>query len=395
MFKIMIEMLRENCTACGACISICSIGCISFQEDNYGFLFPVVDKNKCIKCGECIRVCPQRAVLIKPEKQTSYVVKVKSVKNLLMSSSGGAFFAIAKYIIDNNGVVYGCAFDKDIQAKHIRTDNLKDLKKIQGSKYVQSRIDEIFKEIQRDLNNSKLVLFSGTPCQVAGLKSYLGIQYENLITVDLICHGIPSQSYFNKYLAYFEKKNTCKIIEFHFRSKSKSNGLLRGLVNYKGLVNRKFFLKKLHYADSFYYYYFLHGFINREVCYNCKYANMKRQGDFTIGDFWGIETIDPKIDTRKGLSLVITNTKRADILLKDLEIFIKKEPIDIAIAHNEQLKKPQKYPKERDVFIKKDRLLSGKEIQKKFQKKYFIDRTLCKIKAKIPYFITHFIKKYQ
>ena len=211
---------KHNCTGCGACYNICPQNAISMQGDKYGFYKPVIDNTKCVHCSLCEKVCPLDKNFTQDVEPKVFALINKDEKTRLKCASGGAFALFATQIINEGGVVYGVVWDENIIACHTRTDNLIDLEKMYSSKYVQSNIKNTFKQAKSDLEKGTQVLFSGTPCQIAGLKSYLKKEYENLITIDLVCHGAQSPLIFEKYKKEFmkDKKNE-KLININFRSK--------------------------------------------------------------------------------------------------------------------------------------------------------------------------------
>ena len=211
----MITM-DKNCTACGACVQKCPKACITMQEDENGFLFPKVDKEKCVGCGLCEKVCHLNINASNDKTKTAVACVHRSEEVLKRSTSGGAFSAIAERIFACKGIVYGCGYVTPTQPQHIRIERQDDMKKLRGSKYVQSTIENAYRQVFDDLRADKLVFFTGTPCQVAGLKAFLGKPYDNLITADIICHGVPSAAYFKKFVDWYEEKHQCKVIDFDF-----------------------------------------------------------------------------------------------------------------------------------------------------------------------------------
>ena len=335
------EMNKNKCTGCRTCEQICPTGAIFMTENKEGFIEPNVDKEKCINCSKCVVNCPQ---LNKKEvKNTAnvYAVKLKKQEEQMESSSGGAFVAIAKKILENKGIVYGCAFLDDLKAIHIKVNNEKDLKKLKGSKYVQSNTRNTFKEVKEFLKNNQKVLYSGTPCQIAGLKSYLGRDYKNLVTVDFVCHGVPSPKLFEKYKEWLEKKNKAKLKSYYFRDKEK---------NLWGLNSKMVFSKNGQDIISYkralldpYYKSFLKGYTYRECCYDCLYANQNRISDFTIADYWGIETEHPDFQDEKGVSLLMANTEKANTFFEKNvkeEVEYVKSNIEKAAKKNMNLNRP-------------------------------------------------------
>ena len=313
-----------KCCGCGVCEEICPKNAIELKENYEGFLEFNIDNNKCINCGLCIKKCPQLNELKKQEKnnnQRYYAAHIKDNKEILKSTSGGIFAIIAKKIALNKKYsIFGCGFDENIIAKHMCINNIENLDKILGSKYVQSDTRNIFSKVKEKLDNENKVLFSGTPCQVNALYSYLGnIQYDNLYTIDLICHGVPSPLLFKKYLKWLEKKNKGKVNSYTFRSKDKKSWELLCSYDING--------KKYYKNDSVdpYYNSFIKGYTYRECCYECKYANKNRIADITLGDFWGIEEEHPNLANNYGNSLIIVNTKKGQELFELIKENIKYE----------------------------------------------------------------------
>ena len=212
---------KEDCCGCYACYNICPKECITMESDNEGFWYPKIDKDKCINCNLCEKVCP---IINKPNsslyEKKSYAVFNKNEKIRLESSSGGIFSLLAEYVINNHGNVYGAVFDEDFNVKHVKINILQDINLLRGSKYVQSRINDIFKSIKFDLKNNKIVLFTGTPCQIAGLQSFLQKKYDNLILMDIVCHGVPSPLVWQQYINELKQNYKQNIKSIYFRDKS-------------------------------------------------------------------------------------------------------------------------------------------------------------------------------
>ena len=351
----------DMCTGCMACYNICPVQAISCIENNNGFLYPTIDNTKCIKCLQCEKACP---VLNNHE---NFNVPIKAFAGNTedselseASSSGGIFAEIAKQILSSCGVVYGAEMqftNGKVAVIHSRIDDEKDLYRLQGSKYVQSNISDSFKLVHNDLKNRKLVLFSGTPCQIAGLYSYLNaknIDLTNLYTIDIICHGVPSQALFQEYLNFLSKKYHDNIEAFIFRSKVKGWGPLIAEIKLTSGTNNY-----INYTKSSYYSFFLSGYAYRTSCYHCKYAGMERTGDLTIGDYWGVQKEEQfaisngKLNTQKGISCIFVNSKKGISLLKDYgENLNLKQTAEIKIAtHNSQLIKPSNNKVIRSKFI--------------------------------------------
>ena len=347
-----IEPIAKNqCCGCGACAQICPKKAISLIEDEEGFLYPKIDKKKCINCGLCKKVCPfiNYKVNEKKEYPKAYAVKNKKTDDVLKSSSGGVFIALAKHIINEKGVVFGVAYDKDNNVIHIAVDNTKDLIKLQGSKYVQSNILNTFNEVKENLLKDKKVLFSGTPCQIRGLKNFLMKDYENLITCDLVCHGVPSQKLFNKYLSYLENKYNKKIRNYDFRNKEKKGW---------GLISKVIFednsIKYINSDFDPYYSNFLDCNTYRESCYNCKFASTTRSSDITLADYWGILSIHNSFYDKNGVSLILINSEKGNKYLDKIknDISIIETDLNYAISKNKNLKQSSIRPNKRTEIYK-------------------------------------------
>ena len=331
---------QNKCTACGACIQICPIHCIEFREYK-GNRYPVISEEKCIKCGLCKKHCPE---LNRPQIhsiQKAYAAYAKEEIVRLKSASGGAFTCIAEAILRQGGIVFGSSMNMGLYVEHIGIEREEDLNKIQGSKYVYSDGKNCYQLAKTALQNGRNVLYSGTPCQVAGLYSYLGENYDQLTTIDLICHGTPPYKLFYEYVKDYEQKKKCKILEYKFRVHTRNKSGCFGELRYK---NRKTVTKPLIWNCDSYYWHFMYGVIYRESCYTCPYAQKKRVADITLGDFWGIENIIS--NARVGnTSLILVNTEKGKTLLnkrQNLELI--NAEIDTAVKYNGQLNRPMCKP---------------------------------------------------
>lgn len=302
---------KYECCACTACEHACPVQAILFVKDNEGFMYPSIDKDKCINCGLCERVCPiEHPNYGNTDSPSVYAAMVKDIQQRKMSSSGGMFYAIANWIIQHRGKVYGATMDAKHQVMHIGVDNLVDLNKLRGSKYVQSDLQHVFLDIKQQLQKGRWCYFVGTGCQVAGLKSFLRKSYDTLLTSDLVCHGVPSQWLFNQHIQYLEKKYDGKLSDYHFRNNESWGGCeIFNITKKNGEVKR---MKFPSYNLSPYLYSFMYGMTSRYSCYNCPFACIPRQGDITLADYWGVKEFFPDIDSSRGVSLVLVNTEMGE-----------------------------------------------------------------------------------
>lgn len=343
-----------ECCGCGACATICPKHAISMVKDEFGHFYPEISDNKCIDCGMCIKICR----FDKPECYSikeSYAAVNKNKEQLGKSSSGGMFSAIAGNAIKNDTYVCGANLSfKDNKAivKHILINGEKDISLLQGSKYVYSVASDGFEEVLTMLKNGNRVLFSGTPCQVDAVKSLAGSKYQNdLYTIDIICHGVPSQQLFNDYLELESQKRKLSITNFVFRNKKYGWGLDGDILG--NTFDGKNVSHHIEPDTSSYYHYFLEGDIYRDSCYNCPYAQKNRTGDITIGDYWGVEKYDSALmkenggifSGKDGVSCVFINTDKGKKLWESCADVIDSRAVEfdnVAII-NTQLNKPASY----------------------------------------------------
>ena len=350
MNKTIEKISNFDCTGCSACYNKCPNDAIKMVENDEGFKYPQINKLMCINCGQCIDVCPIEHPVKLNEKFTVYAIRADdSIR--IKSSSGGMFSIIAKYILDLKGKVCGASFSNDyMNVYHELINSYSDIQKLRGSKYLQSDINKIYIDIQENLKKGNYILFSGTPCQVAGLYNYLQYDYENLITCDIMCHGVPSPKVYRKYVS--EISSGRKLIKFDFREKSYWGW---------GTASSIFFDDDTVYRNNCfqdnYLVGFLKGLITRKCCSKCKYTSKNRIGDFTLGDFWGCEKINPELNDKKGTSLVFVNTVKASKIFFNVKniIHFTEIPIDkvleIAKTKNGQLIHPTPSHSKREEFF--------------------------------------------
>lgn len=314
---------KNKCCGCGNCVNKCPKNAISFKEDKIGFVYPVIDFNNCVDCGICKSVCPFDVKVESNKPVAVYAAASYSEQLFEKSSSGAIFPTIARYFIMNDNIVGGAKtfLSQQIYVEHILINSIDNLGEICGSKYVQSDISNIFSEIRKVLLSDKEVLFVGTPCQVVALKKYLGNIPDNLTTVDIVCHGVPSKKLLNDYLNYTFKNQISKIVDISFRSKKMGWGHLLKVTyqNQRGRLKTKYIPAQL----SSYFYFFLKGRLSRDCCTRCPFSGESRCGDITLGDCWGIGEEYPQLlienggnlDTKKGVSIVLVNTEKGKKLL--------------------------------------------------------------------------------
>ena len=338
---------KELCCGCTACYSACPKNAITMCEDEEGFQYPKVDKGKCVDCGLCVQKCPIHTGNHTPKTEHFFAVKHKQDDIRAASSSGGMFSALAEGIIGRNGIVYGAAYDAKFNVCHIRTTG-EDWKKLRSSKYVQSDMGNTFSLVREDLRKGKEVLFTGTPCQVDGLNRYLaGVDTAKLLTVDLICHGVPSPKIWQAYLKGIKKKHKKQIGNINFRNKEGCgwHGSTLRIESPTGEV-----IVEQSQKEGFFFHLFFNHLIIRPSCFSCQYANLNRVGDITIGDYWGVENTHPELDDDKGLSLVMANTPKGRNAIEIASAHCDVVPISEEACMQPQLQAPARKYGGRDNF---------------------------------------------
>ena len=362
---------KEDCMGCGICELLCPSHAIQMQEDLEGFFYPVINKDKCNQCGLCQRSCPNKEYEINKNTRT-YIAINQNKKELNRSSSGGVFFALAKQIIKNNGVVFGVKYEEDLKVVHDFATTLKELEPFQGSKYVGSDVKDSYQKVKEFLSQKRQVLFTGTPCQCQGLRSYLKKEDPYLYTCEIICHANPSPKVFELYKKNLERTRKKKIKKIEFRSKKLGWNSSNILITYEDGSKEK---------ENTFYQAFIQELINRPSCHQCHFSSSNRLSDFTIGDMWGIEKIDPHIlNDNTGISLLCTNTKKARLFLKNMEqdLFLKEVEKEKSFEQNHhQNKEPHK---KRNQFFRKMNEKNVIKQMKRNTKTPFLRRVLYKVK---------------
>lgn len=343
----MIEIKnKENCCGCQACSQICPVHAISMDIDIEGFWYPQIDQNICVDCGRCEYVCPEVKpynTLVPVETWGCYR---KDLSKRMKSASGGVFAVLAEAVLNRNGIAFGAAFNDKWELKHCYVDNITALDSLLGSKYVQSNIDNTYVQVKEFLKKGCFVLFSGTPCQIQGLKKYLGRDYDNLLTVDLICHGVPSPEVWSNYLTELSKGS--KLIAFTPRDKS--GGIENAPIVFDFDNGRKV---KQHYDKNTYIKGFNQNLYLRPSCHACKFKGVERCSDLTIGDFWGHRNFYPLFGDHYGISVVIVHSEQGkkwfEGVKEDLEVIDAK--IEQVLPQNPCLTESVPKQAARDVFF--------------------------------------------
>lgn len=342
--------VTKRCTGCYACYNICRHNAISMISDDKGFSYPIINHEICVGCGLCQTVCPAINIVKRnKEPKGIYSGWSRDEETRLASASGGAFSELTKFFVDQlHGVVFGVAMNMNLEASHISIEDISELSKLQGSKYIQSNIDYSYRLVEQRLKEDRKVLFSGTPCQIAGLKNYLRKDYENLYTVDLVCHGVPSKRLFDDYVKHIERVLNRRVYDVKFRCKKNS------WIYYNMALNSHFDKgsRQLHYDYEGFYYSdpFIRGFLRdnalRLSCYQCQYASISRVADFTLADWWGYKAVG-KEDAdfeKKGVSLILVNSEKAKVIMHKINMLLKERTLNEAMETNMSLKQPFPIP---------------------------------------------------
>ena len=348
--QIKLFNKKEDCCGCSACANICPKGAITMEADGLGFLYPKIDEAKCIKCGLCKKVCSfnsnyDRSLnLNEPEV---YAVRHKDLKEIVTSRSGAVFIALSDWVLNKNGIIYGAGYTGHFRVVHKRAVTKIERDEFKGSKYVQSDLNTVFKQVKNDLENNQYVMFSGTPCQTAGLRAFLkltGVNIDKLFLIDIVCHGVPSPYFWRDYIDYIERKNKQKVIEVNFRDKTKF-----GWTAHK----ESFKLEDTYTYTYTYTYTFYQHIMFRRSCGVCHFTNLKRPSDITIGDFWGWQKVDSKFNADdKGVSLVLLNTEKGKKLFELIKSEINFIKTDTEHCMQPNLQHPSVIHPKRDEFEK-------------------------------------------
>ena len=346
---------KYNCCGCGACVQRCPKQCITFSYDQEGFRYPTVEENECIECGLCEKVCP----MLQPEKvnavEETYAAYNKDNKIVAKSTSGGVFASFVQCVIDRNGVVFGARFDDQWRVMLDYAETMKDAVKFSGSKYVEAGIGNVYIQVEKFLKERRMVLFSGTPCQIAGLRAFLRKEYEKLITVEVVCHGVPSTKVWHSYLMELidnfgdgDNSNLEEIKSVNFRYKPDGWRRYKLKVDFRNgksyAVNR---------GDDAYLKSFVASLDSRPCCFHCKFKDGRSRADITLGDYWCVEKIQPEMDNQMGCNVVIINSEKGMNLIPMDDLVIQKANLEEAKKYNEGLHADNiPHPRREEFFIR-------------------------------------------
>jgi len=371
---------KLNCCGCHACYNICPKKAIGMKEDEKGFKYPYINKSKCINCGLCEKVCPIINTRRKEYNIKAYACYNKNENIRLDSSSGGIFNLLAEKILKKDGIVFGAKFDKEFNVIHSYIYKVEDLENFRKSKYVQSTIGDTYKEAKEFLDNGKFVLFTGTPCQIEGLKCYLQKDYDNLHTQDIICHGVPSPKVWKKYLEYRKSQDLEEPKQINFRQKDNGWNLYALFLQYNNNT-----YKTSHEKDLFMRT-FLKDASLRDSCYSCSFKQKIRNSDITLADFWGIKNILPDMNDNKGISLVIVNSDKGRELFDSINENIECREVipEEAMMYNKSIIQSATMHKNRDEFFDNlDNMNFDKLVKKYIPKENIINKIIRKAKKLI------------
>lgn len=371
----LFDLKENSCCGCSACVDVCPKKAVFMQSNSQGFLYPVIDKEKCVDCHLCEKVCrfTNESTINNVNNTVCYGLKCKDDTVRKNSRSGGAFYVIAEHFLRNeNAKVWGAAFDRELHVRHICITSHDNLNMLQGSKYVQSAIDNVFYQIGEQLKAGDSVLFSGTACQIDGLYGFLDttrIDYSKLLTCDIICQGVPSPRIFQDYINALENKYNGVIESFNFRDKQR--------LGWSGHEESFVVKGKKHYSSKYKTYYY--KYYMRSSCFECPYTSLNRPADITLGDFWGVFDKYPQFGDKKGVSLVIGNTDKGNKIISTLGDSAELISVDKENCLQPRLRKPSDKPADYDSFWRDFERYGGKYCLDTYGKQPIKDKIILQI----------------
>lgn len=345
----MISIAKnEECCGCHACRTVCPRGCIEMVADREGFLYPQIDKTICTDCGICQKVCPMTSAPRQGEPPIAFAAWNRDDAIRAVSSSGGVFNALMRQTLQQNGVVFGAAFDETITLRHMAVLTEAESKKLRGAKYLQSVIGDAYQEVRSYLRQGRRVLFSGTPCQIAGLYSYLGRDDSNLLTCDLVCHGVPSPKVFAAYQAAMERRHGAKVQRIAFRRKDFGWKRYSVALSFDNATEYRRVL-----TDDPFMLGFLRNTYLRPSCHTCHFSRLPRVADISLGDFWGVGDHHPEWDNDKGTSLILVQTEKGQKAFDTCRdvLVVHKANLEVAIRSNPCITGSVPPGKDRNAFF--------------------------------------------
>ena len=372
---------KKDCCGCMACSNVCALSAIQMVQDEKGFFYPVVDKEKCVECGQCEKVCPMRENYVGQEADPAvYAVQNTNGKILYESSSGGMFTLLAQWVLAQEGVIYGVAFDESYYVQHKRAVTMEEAQKFRTSKYVDSDISEVYENIKKDLEAEKVVLLTGTPCQVSGVTKYLKVKRvntERLYTCDNICHGVPSRELWKEYLTILKERYIAaddQITFINMRSKKVSwKQQVMDIQLEKGNLDEVL-------EDFSFNRFFLSLYGHRPSCFHCRYTSYKRPSDFSLGDFWNVENAGISFDIEGGVNVVLVNTEKGQNLFHQITKDVKTQKVTKEAAWQPHLEYSTKGPKDQEKFWEAYLQSEDKEkIIRKYMKGSFVTQVIRKV----------------
>ncbi len=358
--------LPENdCTGCGCCEENCPTNSIKMRSDCEGFLYPTIDMEKCINCGKCVKTCHILNQQISKSQMIAYSASNKEPEQLEKSSSGAIFPALAEYVISKGGAVVGACYDGSVnRVIHKIAFTMEEMETLRTSKYIQSSMKEVLHETKELLDNGKIVLFTGTPCQIAGLKSLLNKDYSNLFVCDCACHGVPSPGLWEKWIDEFQHSHDCRVYNVCFRDQSQSDVWGQFKISYKTDGDNLLYEQK----DDVFFCAFKTNISLRKSCYNCKYKGWNRNSDITLADFWGVERLCPEGKNARGTSMLLVHTEKGKELLAQIQSQISLHSVDSQLAEtvNSATWRSVPQPAQRNAFFSELQYLPVKNCVNKY-----------------------------